>query len=425
MCLRNRAHRVGPQPLQAASASLAIPDVCIVEDEQSRRELHSLNVAISANILILVAKTWVHMVTGSSSILAEALHSVADILNQLLLRIGVIKSLQGPTSEFPYGYLRDRFVWSLISAVGIFFLGAGASVFHGLHSLTDTHAIQGVGYTFLVLGVSAVLEGYSLFVAVRNIMEGASARGMTFLEYVKSGVDPTTVAVLMEDGGAILGLAIAGICTALSHFTGSAMWDAVGSIGIGLLLGAIATFLVSKNRQLLIGRSMNKKEIEEVMEILKQDPVVSYVIEAKTEEIGPRIFRFKAEVAWDGELLAGRYLKMAARSGMREQLVKGLRKALDDPDPEVLDKVLKRYGRDIISAVGAEVDRIESEIQLKNPGIRYVDLETDRGRFRPGNFASFDGELDALGGPWAPIGPPWDPLTGSYGDPTSTLHGVR
>lgn len=99
-----------------------------------------------------------------------------------------------------YRYLRDRFVWSLISAVGVFFLGAGASVIHGVHSLTDAPALEGMQYTFLVLGISAVLEGFSLLVALKNIVAGAQARGMGFVEYVKSGVDPTTVAVLLEDG---------------------------------------------------------------------------------------------------------------------------------------------------------------------------------------------------------------------------------
>jgi len=201
--------------------------------EQLKRELYSLNVAIAANILIFMAKIWVHMQTGGASILAEAMHSVADILNQLLLRIGVLKSLQGPTMKFPYGYLRDRFVWSLISAVGIFFLGAGASVLHGFHALGSSHAVGGSSWAFAVLAVSAVLEGYSLLVAMRSIKEGADARGMSFLEYVGSGQDPTTVAVLMEDGGAIIGLGVAGMCTALTQITGNSVWDAVGSIIIG------------------------------------------------------------------------------------------------------------------------------------------------------------------------------------------------
>ncbi|KAG1660211.1 hypothetical protein FOA52_005080 [Chlamydomonas sp. UWO 241] len=381
-------------PAFAATATTGEGDD--VQDEQLQRELHSLNVAIGANILIFIAKAWVHLMTGGASILAEALHSVADILNQVLLRIGVRKSLQGPNAQYPYGYLRDRFVWSLISAVGIFFLGAGASVLHGFHSLASPqHAVEGVEWTYLVLGVSALLEGYSFWVAIQSIQIGATARGMSFFDYVKSGQDPTTVAVLMEDGGAMMGLAIAGLCTALSHATGSGVWDAVGSIGIGLLLGCIATFLVSKNRQLLIGRSMASNEIGDVLELLRRDPAVSYVLDTKTEEIGPRVFRFKAEVAWDGEALAKRYVQRIGR----ERLLARLRLAISPGSPpDALDNVLTGYGKGIISAVGAEVDRIEAEIQTLNPGIRYVDLETDRGRRAPpGSLSSLDGDFNDPG----------------------------
>ncbi|GAX81488.1 hypothetical protein CEUSTIGMA_g8917.t1 [Chlamydomonas eustigma] len=361
-----------------------------MHDEQSKRELRSLNVAIVVNVLIFFAKGVVHLITGSSSMLAEALHSIADVLNQMLLRIGVLKSLQAPTQQFQYGYLRDRFVWSLISGVGIFFLGSGASIIHGLHALHESHQVEGIFWTYLVLGVSAALEAVSLYVAYQGIKDGAAARNMSVTAYITSGVDPTTVAVLMEDGGAIVGLMIAGLGTALTQYTGSALFDAMGSIGVGLLLGVIATFLVSKNRQLLLGRSMNPKEVQEVQSLLRRDAVVSYILDTKTEEIGPSIFRFKAEVAWDGEQLAGRYLSRVGR----ERFIARLQEALKDPDPTAIDQVLKAYGRGIISAVGAEVDRLETEIQSLNPGIRFVDLETDRGRARAGPVNVYDNDFD-------------------------------
>ncbi|KAG1666455.1 hypothetical protein FOA52_015125 [Chlamydomonas sp. UWO 241] len=343
--------------------------------EQLNRELHSLNVAISANALIFVAKLWVHLATGSSAMLAEALHSIADVGNQALLRTGVLTSLKAPDERFPYGYQRDRFVWSLISGVGIFFLGAGASVLHGVHSLGSDHVVVGVEWTYAVLGLSALLEGYSLYVAARSIAEGARASNQSFVAYVRSGVDPTTVAVLMEDGGAITGLAIAGGCTALAHYTGNGVWDAVGSVAIGLLLGCIATVLVSKNRELLIGRSMGRKEVEEVTALLRRDPVVYDVTGMRTEEIGPRVFRIYGEVTWDGERLAERYLQQAGRERVRA----ALESAAVSSDPQAIDAVMQSYGGGIVRAVGAEVDRLEAEIKKFNPCIRYVDLETDRG----------------------------------------------
>lgn len=106
---------------------------------------------------------------------------------------------------------------------------------------------------------------------------------------------------------------------------------------MGLLLGVIATFLVNKNRQLLLGQSMDQQEVDEIQSLLRRDSVVSYILDTKTEEIGPRIFRFKAEVAWDGEALAGRYLERVGR----ERLVARITEALKDPDPKALDTVLK------------------------------------------------------------------------------------
>eukprot|EP00197_Chlamydomonas_leiostraca_P006155 CAMPEP_0202858940 /NCGR_PEP_ID=MMETSP1391-20130828/1265_1 /ASSEMBLY_ACC=CAM_ASM_000867 /TAXON_ID=1034604 /ORGANISM="Chlamydomonas leiostraca, Strain SAG 11-49" /LENGTH=659 /DNA_ID=CAMNT_0049537923 /DNA_START=118 /DNA_END=2097 /DNA_ORIENTATION=+ len=370
------------------------------EREQQKRELHSLNVAIGANIVIMVAKVWVHLISGSSSMLAEAMHSVADILNQILLRVGVLKAMKAPSPQHQYGYMRDRFVWSLISAVGIFFLGAGASVIHGLHTLTETRVLEGAGWSYAVLGVSALLEGYSLWVASKYVVAGAAARRMPVLQYIKAGVDPTTVAVMMEDGGAVAGLLIAGVCTALAHATGNAMWDAAGSIAVGGLLGLIAVFLVQKNRDLLLGRSMNARETKEVLDHLAADPVVLAVSDTKSEEVGPRVYRFKAEVAWNSDALVDKYLKRCGREALAQRLKEAIveeeraaaaaaaSQSSNGAAPVTstsgqqlpLDCVLKAYTRSIISSVGAEVDRIEAEIQAINPGIRWVDLETDRGR---------------------------------------------
>eukprot|EP00798_Chlamydomonas_sp_ICE-L_P015770 gene15770-21893_t len=327
------------------------------EDEQLTRELSSLNVAIIVNVIILFSKLAVFLVSGSSAMLSEALHSAADTLNQFLLRVGVLKSLQAPTVIHPYGYTPAS----------------------------------------------------------------AAARKMPLWDYLKSGTDPTTVAVLLEDGGAILGLIIAAASTALCQWTGSAMWDAVGSMLVGLLLGAIATFLVAKNRQLLIGRSM--APADDVMAILRRDPVVSYVKGTMTEEIGPRIYRFKAEVAWNGAkgsepadlpplqaLLTCMDLKGPEPADLPPlQLLldclysKGYGPAELPPlQPDLSDlpkhphcSCVRYMARaaghreknvdDIISvlvecAKRRQEDRIENEIQTMNPGIRYVDLETDRGK---------------------------------------------
>lgn len=234
------------------------------------------------------------MASGSSALLAEAIHSIADIGNQVLavlyticitpctkvlLRTGIMQSRKDPTPEHPYGYTRDKFIGSLISAVGIFCLGAGVTIAHGVSVLFVKHEIENIGLTLggmcrvhnfcvkdvvcrpvreyihprTVLGIPVLLEGISLQVAVKTVAEGAAARGMPFWEYVRRGMDPTSIAVMLEDGGAVAGLLIAGTCTSMVYLTGNTVYDAIGSICVGTLLGAIAIFLVQRNRSLLLG----------------------------------------------------------------------------------------------------------------------------------------------------------------------------
>ena len=254
------------------------------------RELHTVTVAISANAAIFVAKMAAWAATGSAAMLAEGIHSAVDTFNQALLRVGVVRSRRAPTAAHPYGYMKDKFVWSLVSACGIFCLGAGANVMHGLQALGDSAhgpAPSHLGWALSVLGVSALVEGYSLAVAVRSVAAGAAAAGLPFREYVARGVDPTSVAVMLEDGAAVAGLGIAAVATLATAATGSGVPDACGSLAVGLLMGVTAVFLIGQNRSLLIGRAMHPVDMQRVLNHLARDPVVRAVFDAKSEEIGP------------------------------------------------------------------------------------------------------------------------------------------
>ena len=254
------------------------------------RELHTVSVAITANAAIFLAKMVAFFATGSSAMLAEGIHSAVDTCNQALLRVGVVRSRRAPTAAHPYGFMKDKFVFSLISACGIFCLGAGANVMHGVQALSDTDAAvppTHLGWALGVLGVSALVEGYSLAVAVRSVSAGAAAAGLPFREYVQRGVDPTSVAVMLEDGAAVAGLGVAGIATLLTAATGSGIPDAAGSLAVGLLMGVTAVFLIGQNRSLLIGRAMHPVDMQRVLNHLARDPVVRAVFDAKSEEIGP------------------------------------------------------------------------------------------------------------------------------------------
>lgn len=359
-----------------SSADFAPPkplEEVVRENRAFRRELYTVNVAIGTNFAIFLAKLSVFSFTGSNSLFAEAVHSLADVANQALLLVGIKRAKRKPTKLHPYGYMRDKFVFSLISAVGIFCLGSGVSVWHGVSGLMAAEPVEHLAWSAAVLAISMVLESASLVVAIRSVRDGAEIAGLSFWEYVRRGIDPTSVAVMMEDSGAVAGLTIAGLCTALVHFTGMVMWDSIGSISVGLLMGFTAWFLISRNRQMLIGRSMAQGDMDVIIKHLEADPVVEAVFDAKSEEIGPGIYRFKAEIDFLGEEVVQRHMD---RYG-RDSLLRKIQTAAGSNAE--LAHTLKAYGEDIINAVGAEVDRIETDIQRINPGIRYVDLETDRG----------------------------------------------
>ncbi|EIE24063.1 hypothetical protein COCSUDRAFT_28593 [Coccomyxa subellipsoidea C-169] len=368
----------------ARSANGVVPPLpltlgTVKEKQAFERELHTVTVAIIANMVIFSAKLVTYLMSGSSTMLAETVHSVVDTFNQASAYFGIPLLNRAPTKMHPYGYMKDKFVWSLVSAVGIFCLGAGVTCAHGFSNLfSPPQQLEHLGYGLAVLGVSFLVEGYSLLVATRAVLQGAHAMGMSFTEYIRRGMDPTTVAVMLEDGAAVAGLAIAGIAPLLAlHLTGNAVYDAMGSITIGGLLGCTAVFLIQQNRSLLLGRAMNNKDMQKVLHHLRKDPVVKAVYDAKSEEIGPNIFRFKAEIEFDGERIVEGHME---RIGGREQLLQQMYSAMATEKDDTVDLALRSYGRDMVGALGAEVDRLETEIQQIMPGIRHIDLETDRGR---------------------------------------------
>ena len=266
------------------SGSLKSASETMTDAANDRRALHAVSVAIKANAAIFVCKLAAYGVTGSSAMLAEAVHSVADIVNQGLLHVGISSSTRAPDTNYNYGYRRERFVWSLISAVGVFFLGSGVSVMHGLHGMYHpVNEIENIWVGLSVLGASAVIDSYSLAVAYKALVDNAAAKEMSLREFVKSGHDPTSVAVVAEDAAAVSGCVIAAAALAATQMYGSSVWDAAGSVAVGGLLGATATYLINSNRLLLLGRSLGADRMQRVTDLIRADPVVEEVYRAKSE----------------------------------------------------------------------------------------------------------------------------------------------
>lgn len=357
-----------PYRFYSSDGAYKQPNKEVTEDPSQR----AVVTALWCNFLVFSLKCGVWLLTASHVMLAEVVHSAADFANQALLAYGLNSSRRAPDALHPYGYSKERFVWSLISAVGIFCLGAGATIVNGIQNLWVAQPPTNIFYAALVIGGSCLLEGVSLIVAVRAVRKGAAAEGMTIRDYVWRGHDPTAVAVMMEDGAAVTGLFIAGAALVAVNVTGNPIYDPVGSILIGNLLGMIAIFLIQRNRHALIGRAIDPHDMARVLSSLSRDPVVDAVYDCKSEVIGPGSFRFKAEIEFNGVTIVQNYLE---RTG-RDLWAKEFREAVKEKDGAALDRVMANYGEEVVSALGFEVDRLEKEIQRIVPGIQHVDIET-------------------------------------------------
>jgi len=306
--------------------------------------------------------------TGSHSMFSEAVHSLADTLNQVILAYGIHKSNSIPTKDHPYGYSNIQYVTALISGVGIFCLGAGLSVYHGITGLVSPHEMEGIWLALGILGVSFVSESVTLALAIKSIKKSALEQNMTFSEFVWSGWDPCVNVVLLEDLAAVAGVVIAGGCMSLSHYTGSHIPDAMGSLAIGGLLGSVASFMIYTNSGALVGRSIPDDRIEEINRELEGDIMVRQVYDVKGIDMGNGVVRYKAEIDFDGRELARSYLARKNMSSILEdcRLVE---------NENMMEEFLLKHGEQMVDCLGAEVDRIERNLKAKHPEVRHVDLE--------------------------------------------------
>ncbi|XP_028397753.1 zinc transporter 9-like [Dendronephthya gigantea] len=324
--------------------------------------------AIISNFTVMVFKFGAYLYTGSASMLSEAVHSLADFANQCLLAFGILQSIKAPSVDHPYGWSRARYVYSLISGVGIFFLGSGVSVYHGISDLFNPPVLASLPLALSVLFGSLLAEGATFVMAVNQVSMSAREAGVSFSDYVVRGRDPSAVAVLAEDGAAVTGLLIAASCLGLTSYTGNVVYDAVGSIAIGGLLGAVAIFLIRRNADFLVGRSIPEDRLKQIMNVLEQDIMVRSIHDVKATELGADTVRFKAEINFDGREITRRHLS-------RKETTQLLKEVRDIQTPEELERFLMDHGEQIIDTLGQEVDRIERNIKNKNPEVRHVDLE--------------------------------------------------
>lgn len=321
----------------------------------------SVLAALAVNTVLTAVKGIAFMMTGSGAMLSEAIHSFADFMNQGLLYIGIKRADRAADKEFQYGYGRERFVWALMSAVGIFFMGCGFTVLHGIHALQHPEAMNGHSIALGVLGLSLLLDLGVFIFAFRSLWR---QKGTTpFLTFLKTEADPPEVAVLLEDGAACVGVLIAMAAIGLSVVTGDPSWDAIGSILIGILLGVVALWLIERNLKLLTGPRIPANDEARVRAVLKASPLIENVQRMRTQAIDTQTFDVELDVRFSSQAICDA-LSEPVRADFPQVA------AVDSFERFQLD-----YTNRVLETVGQEIDRIECELAEEDEAFRFVDIE--------------------------------------------------
>jgi len=228
--------------------------------------------AIAANTAIAVSKFAAAFFTGSAAMLSEGIHSLVDTGNGVLLLVGIRLSKKPPDSTHPFGHGNEIFFWSFVVAILIFALGGGIAFYEGVQHVLQPRQLENVQWNYVVLILAMIFEGSALRVALKQFE--VSRKGRSFIRALKDSKDSTTIAVVVEDSAALVGLVIALLSVFLGQITGWAYFDGIGSVLIGVLLVSVAYFFAVECKALLIGEGLGTANIEKIQAILEEDPRV-------------------------------------------------------------------------------------------------------------------------------------------------------
>jgi cation diffusion facilitator family transporter len=291
--------------------------------------------ALVANLAIAVAKLIGFVFTGAASLLAEAIHSVADTANQGLLMLGTRRARREPTETHPFGYARERYFWAFVVAVVLFTGGGLFALYEAEEKLRNPHELSSLGWAIGILLVAIVFEGLSLRTAVRHarVLKGRGS-WMAFIRHSKEAELPV---VLLEDTGALIGLGFALTGVTLAAVTGNSRFDALGSLGIGILLVVIALTLAVEMKSLLIGEAAAGRDVARLRAVFAHDPRVRLLVSLDTQQLGPDELFVGAHVVLDDSLSS----EEAAR--VIDEIVAAVQEAVPEArmvfvEPEVADR---------------------------------------------------------------------------------------
>ncbi|MCK5725359.1 MAG: cation transporter [Thiotrichaceae bacterium] len=241
--------------------------------------------ALVGNSLIAVTKFIAASMTGSSAMLSEGIHSLVDTGNQMLLLHGIKQSQKPADEDFPYGHGKEIYFWSFIVAIMVFALGAGISLYEGIHHIFHPNAISNPMINYIVLGLAMLFEGAALFYAVREFKAAKGPLG--YIEAVQKGKDPSLFVVVFEDSAAMLGLIVAFLGVVLAQVTGNFIFDGIASVIIAFILAGTALWMAIETKSLLIGESANQPIREGINNLINDMDEIEHLNEALTMHMGP------------------------------------------------------------------------------------------------------------------------------------------
>lgn len=283
----------------------------------SEGSLKAIFYALGANGGIAVAKYAAAFWTGSGSLLAEAIHSSADCANQLLLLLGLKEAKRPESPDHPLGHHRATYFWSMVVALMLFFMGGAFSVYEGIHRLLHPEPMENGLIAMAVLAVSVVLEGFSLWGALKEIR--IESNGKPFLRWFRETRQSELMVVAGEDIAALLGLSLALIAVSATVITGNPAWDAIGTLTIGAVLMIIAGFLMVEVKALIVGESVAPEVRSEIEDFVAAQPEVEVVLNVITQAWGAKmVIAVKARMR-DTETITG--LEMVNRINLVEERI--------------------------------------------------------------------------------------------------------
>ncbi len=261
--------------------------------------------AFFANLGIAVAKFVGFLITQSAGLLAESIHSLADTGNQALLLLGGKRASKSADREHPFGYGRERYFWSFVVALVLFSVGGLFALYEGIEKVRHPHEVSNLGVAIGILVFAIILESVSLRTAVKEAKHARGDAKGSWWSWLRSSRQPELPVVLLEDIGAEIGLFLALGGVLMAHFTDEPRWDAVGSIGIGVLLVVIAIVLAIEMKGLLIGESATDADLAKIVATLEGADGVRRLIHLRTQHLGPEEVLVAAKLEFEPNLSAG------------------------------------------------------------------------------------------------------------------------